>query len=101
MNNNRHARIMWFTTLAVAIGLGCLLLAACGQSLSSPVPAPPASPPPEELPAEESDVVAELSPTVAPVSSGGITLTWWTPEFFSPSAGDASGEGLAQQIAGL
>ncbi len=101
MNNNRHARIMWFTTLAVAIGLGCLLLAACGQSLSSPVPAPPASPPPEELPAEEADVVAELSPTVAPVPSGGITLTWWTPEFFSPSAGDASGEVLAQQIAGF
>ena len=99
MNRSEFSPAVWLIVLAVTLGLGCLLLAACLRPSSTPTPSVPASPSPEQAPAEATTTAVAPSPTAAPLSSAGITITWWTPEFFSPAASDASGEILTEQIA--
>ena len=99
MNESDYSRTVWLIALAVAVGLGYLLLAACMRPSSSPARPALASPSPAGPPATATAIVAAPSPTAVPASSAGITLTWWTPEFFSPAANGSSGEVLAQQVA--
>jgi len=99
VNKNGYSRIVWLIGLTVAIGLGGLMAMACIRRSSTPIPSAPAPTSPEGVPAVATATVAQPSPTAAPIPSAGITLTWWTPEFFSPAANGSSGEVLAEQIA--
>ena len=102
--NQGQARVLWSLALVVAIALAGLMLAGCGQqSPSAPEssdPAPAADPS-QTTPDGSSDEVSDPAPTVISMPSAGITLTWWTPEFYSPEAGGGSGEVLLEQIAGF
>lgn len=99
MNENVYARNVWLIALVVMVGLCGLLLAACQQPFAPPVPSPSTSPPPQESSVPATASAAGPPPATVPVSSAGITLTWWTPESFSAAASGLSGEILTEQIA--
>lgn len=89
---NRTVLLSWGRLLAaVALAGG---LAGCA-ALSTPDPGGASTARPTALPAPLTAV-----PTVAASPTDDtLTLTWWTPEFFSPSAPQPAGPLLAQQVA--
>jgi len=98
--NSRHSRVSWPMALAMAIALVGPLVSSCrppGSSPPSATPSDASGSPGTELTGE----AVEPAPTIVPIPSAGITLTWWTSEFFSPMAGGNSGEILAEQVAGF
>lgn len=96
--NERVMQRKWFVVLAVVAGLCGLGLAACRRASVFPAPSPVASPSVRETFVPPTSTV-QPPPATVPVPSAGITLTWWTPESFSPAANGLSGELLAGQIA--
>lgn len=87
--------------IVVFTALAGLLASGCRQETTPASPPAAAVSPSAQMPDATPDDAAEPSPTVLPMPSSGITLTWWTPEFFSPLAGGASGEVVAEQVAGF
>ncbi len=84
--------LSWGRILAAAALAGGL--AGCAAS-ATPGPGGTSAAPPTAFPAPPTAV-----PTVAASPTDDtLTLTWWTPEFFSPEAPQPAGPLLAQQVA--
>ena len=84
-------RFFFTDWLLAAIAL-VIALAGCAAS-PSPAVTPVASPTARRAPPPTSVPTVAASPT-----DGTLTLTWWTPEFFSPEAPQPAGSLLAQQV---
>ncbi len=88
-----------------ALGLACALavLTACSvrpfPSAPTPTARAVAAPPTPAPTPEEAAALATPPPPITP--SHSLTLTWWTTEWFSPGASEASRIALAQQLDGF
>ncbi len=89
-----HRRMLVFAVPMVLLGL---FVTACSLSPRLPwiSPAPTSTPTPTTTPTPTRGPTS--SPEVTPTPSV-ITLTWWTPIWFSPRSQDAAGEFLQQRV---
>ena len=89
-------RVRWVWVIG---GIMVLVLSACGgwpripNPLAAPTPTPSPTPVPTPTPAPQ-EPTSLTTPTPTP-----ITLTWWTPRWFSPQGEDPAARFVAEQIA--
>jgi multiple sugar transport system substrate-binding protein len=107
VNSARKCRLVYVVSLMIAAALSCLLLCGCREQQASPVASPQAAQsltalaPVKEAAAPGAQPAEGTSPTVVPIPSSGLTLTWWTTESFSPFSADEKGEMLMDQVRGF